>query len=240
MSDYDRSNYTYGKTAGSLSAYITKVFGHMGIGLAITAAVAFLGYYSVVTGGIFYKLLTTAPWFMFVLLFAELGIAFGMGRAVSGMSSATCRLMFFIYSALTGITFSLLPMTYGISTVFTAFLFAAVLFICCAIIGHTTSVDLSKFAGLMMGALLALIIMTVISLFVPVLRNSLFIGYLGLIIFLGITAWDMQKVKRFYYQVEEGELKENLAIYSAFELYLDFINIFLYILRILGSRSSRN
>ena len=90
-----------------------------------------------------------------------------------------------------------------------------------------------------MGALLALVLVSVISLFVPVLRESMWIGYLGLAVFLGLTAFDMQKIKQFYYGTGEGTIRESLAVYAAFQLYLDFINMFLYILRILGSRSSR-
>ncbi|HCK89103.1 MAG TPA: BAX inhibitor (BI)-1/YccA family protein [Erysipelotrichaceae bacterium] len=239
MSEYNRSGY-YGESAGSLNAYVTKVFGHMGIGLLITAAVAFLGYYSASTGGLFLRVLTTAPWLTFVFCIAELGIAIAFGAGLTRFSPAVCRLLFFVYSALTGITFAFLPMYYGLGTFFTAFLFAAVLFVCCAVIGHTTNIDLTRFSGLLSGALLSLVIMTVISLFIPALRNSLFIGYAGLIIFLGITAFDMQKIRSFYYTSTEGYLKENLAIYMAFQLYLDFINIFLYVLRILGSRNSRN
>jgi len=141
-----------------------------------------------------------------------------------------------VYSALTGFTFSFVLMAYDMNTVFVAFLFAAVLFASCAIIGHTTKVDLTKFSGLLFGALLALVIMTVISIFVPVLRNNLLFGYLGLFIFLVYTAFDMQKIKQYYYNVGEGTIKENLAVFGAFQLYLDFINIFIYILRILGNR----
>ena len=120
-----------------------------------------------------------------------------------------------------------------------AFAFAAVLFFCCAIIGHTTNVDLSKFGGLMIGGLIALVITSIVSMFIPALRDGLLISYVGVILFLFLTAWDMQKIKGFYYGVEEGRLKNNLAIYGAFELYLDFLNMFLYLLRILGRGSKK-
>jgi FtsH-binding integral membrane protein len=113
-----------------------------------------------------------------------------------------------------------------------------VLFISCAIIGHTTSVDLSRFTGLLFGALLAVVIVSVLGIFIPALRGSLLIGYAGLIVFLGLTAFDMQKIKQYYY-VPDEKIKGNLAVYSAFQLYLDFINILLYILRILGNSKSR-
>lgn len=239
MSEYNRPN-AYAYTSGiTLNEYIRKIFALMAGGLGITTVIAALGYFSFASGGIVYKLLVSMPFIAIILLLAEIGCAIAMSAGITRFSTGTCTALFFVYSALTGITFSVLPMSYGISTVFTAFLFAAVLFVCCAVIGYTTNVDLTKFSGLLMGALLALVIMTVISMFVPALRNSLFIGYAGLLIFLALTAFDMQKIKKFYYGTGEGDtIRANLAVYSAFQLYLDFINIFLYVLRILGNRKN--
>jgi FtsH-binding integral membrane protein len=239
MSEYNSQSQVYYESGESLRTYITKVFTTMTIGLLITTLVAFDGYLSLMRGGIFLQVLSSAPWIVYVLLFAELGVAIAMSMGITKFSPMTCRILFFVYSALTGLTFSTLPLAYGVTTVFTAFLFAAVLFACCAVIGHTTNVDLTQFRGLLMGALLALVLVSVISLFVPVLRESMWIGYLGLAVFLGLTAFDMQKIKQFYYGTGEGTIRESLAVYAAFQLYLDFINMFLYILRILGSRSSR-
>ena len=238
MSEYNRPGtaYTY-ESGATLNQYIRKVFALMAGGLAITTAIAAFGFFSFANGGIVYQILAAGRFLPIVLVLVQFGVAIAMSAGISRFSTGTCTALFFIYSAITGMTFSILPMVYGISTVFTAFLFAAVLFVCCAVIGYTTNVDLTKFSGLLMGALLALVIMTVISMFVPVLRNSLFIGYAGLLIFLALTAYDMQKIKHFYYGTAEGDtIRANLAVYSAFQLYLDFINIFLYILRILGNR----
>ena len=237
MYEYER-NQAYTADAGSLNAYMTKVFLNMAVGLGLTALVAFLGYYSVMTGGIFYTILVSMPMLGIILLLAQLGIAIALGHGITKYSVGTCRGLFLGYSAMTGITFTTLALSYGIGTVFTAFLFAAVLFACCAVIGKYTNVDLSRFSGLFRGALIALLITTVISLFVPALRASLFMSYAGLLIFLGLTAYDMQKITHFYYS-SGGTLRENLAIYAAFELYLDFINILIYLVRILGSRNSR-
>lgn len=239
MSEFNRPEVIIEEGRESLGAYYAKVFGIMGMGLIITSVVAFFGYYSLVNGGIVYSLLS-GPMSMIVLLVlfaAELGIAFTIGRSLTNMKTSTVRLMFIIYSAITGLTFSVIPAAYGFGTVFVAFIFAAVLFVSCGIIGKTTSVDLSQFRGLLYGALLAVIIMSVLSIFIPVLRNNLLFGYFGLIVFLGLTAYDMQKIKSFYYSADSELVKDNLAIYAAFELYLDFINILLYIIRILGNRN---
>lgn len=238
MSEFNRPGAAYTYESGTtLNAYVRKVFAIMASGVGVTALVAFLGYLSFSSGGFAYQLLVSFPFVSWILLIAELGIAIAMSAGITRFSTGTCTALFFVYSALTGVTFSFLPAAYGISTIFTAFLFAAVLFACCAIIGYTTNVDLTRFGGLLMGGLLALVIMTVISLFIPALRNSLFIGYIGLGLFLAITAFDMQRIKQFYYGTgTDGTMRSNLAVYAAFQLYLDFINIFLKVLQILGNR----
>lgn len=238
MTNFERPNVFDGQGVVTFNQYLTKVFMHMGLGLVVTAAVAFGSFYSIYTGGIVYQLFFSNSMMMFVLLFAQLGIVIALGRGLNSFSTTTCRLLFLGYSALTGLTFGVLPIAYGVGTVFTAFIYAAVLFVSMAIIGKTTSVDLSKYSGLLIGGLFTVVIMSVLSIFIPVLRNNILISYLGLIIFLGITAWDVQRIKGYYLQ-SSGALQENLAVYGAFQLYLDFINIFIYLLRIL-SRNSKN
>ncbi len=239
MSEFNRPENAYTQSGVSLNAYIAKVFTIMGIGVALTAAIAFIGYSSMLNGGFLANLIMGTPWISLVILLAELGIAMAMGAGLTRFNTTTLYVMFFVYSALTGVTFSVLPFAYGLGTFGTAFLFAAVLFISCAIIGNTTSVDLTKFSGLLFGALISLVLVSAVSIFIPSLRGSLIFGYAGLIIFLGLTAFDMQKIKQYYY-IQDDRIQGNLAVYSAFQLYLDFINILMYILRILGNSRSRN
>jgi len=234
------TNYysTYEQTDG-LRTYLTKVFTNMALALGVTTIVAVLCFMSLINGGIVYSLLSNSV-FALLLFVIQIVLVMSMSKSVMSGTPTQTRLLMLGYSALTGLTFSVLPMAYGLYNVFVAFIFAAVLFISMACIGHFTSVDISKFSGLLTGGLIALVIMSVLSMFIPVLRNSLLMGYLGLALFLGITAWDMQRIKQMYYQIGEGTIRDNLSIYGAFQLYLDFINIFLYVLRILGSRSSRD
>ena len=239
MSEYN--NYEAYESAGeSLRTYINKVFIKMASALVLTAAVAFLGYRSLFTGGILYKLMLGSNFGFIAILIVQIGVVIGLSAGLRKLSPAAANILFYVYAAITGVTFSVLPLAFEISTIFTAFLFAAVLFGSCAVIGHTTNVDLSRFSGLLVGGLIALIITSVISIFVPALRNNLIISYLGLAIFLGLTAWDMQKIKRYYYGTQEGTaMRANLATYAALDLYLDFINIFLRVLQILGRNSRR-
>lgn len=237
MSEFNRESvYSAGTT---LQQYITKVFTIMGIGVGITGLVAWFGYMNLINGGWLYDILVSSyTFFMLIVCAAQIGIAVAMGRGLTTMKTSTAKTLFFVYSALTGLTCSVLPLAFGISTVFTAFAFAAVMFGSCAVIGHFTNVDLSKFSGLMIGGLFAMVIASVLSMFIPALQGTLVISYIGIILFMALTAWDMQKIKNYYYStMHDGTLSGNLAIYSAFQLYLDFINLFLYILRILGNRS---
>lgn len=243
MSEFNQSQ-TYVNEAGTtLNAYITKVFTMMGIAVLITAVVAFAGYMSLVSGGFMMQAYMSGAMSIgyIVCLIAQFGICIFLSMRITKMETKTAQILLYAYAAVTGITFAVLPLAFDVATVFSAFAFAAVMFFCCAIIGHTTSVDLTKFSGLLIGALIALVVATLLSFFIPVLRDSLIISYIGVILFLVITAWDMQKIKQFYYGTQGGigTIGGNLAVYGAFQLYLDFINLFLRILRILGSRSNR-
>ncbi|MBP3869293.1 MAG: Bax inhibitor-1/YccA family protein [Solobacterium sp.] len=224
--------------ASGLKSYITGVFVKMGIAVLITAAVAFAGMFALINGGMLGNAFSIL---MIVAMVAQFGICMFLSSRIMTMQTSTATALFYGYAALTGVTFSVLGLNFGITTMFMAFAFASVMFFCCAIIGHTTNVDLTKFSGLMIGGLIALVLATIVSLFVPALRNGLLISYIGVILFLFLTAWDMQKIKGYYYGTQGGygQMGANLAIYGAFQLYLDFINIFLYVLRIMGSRSSR-
>lgn len=241
MSEFNSQSQVYDADASGLKTYVSKVFVNMAIALGVTTLVAvILGYPIYGTTSIVDRLFTQAPYLFMVLIVAEFGIAIAMGAGLSKFSTVTCRVLMFLYAAITGVTFAFLPELYGGQPVFEAFLFAAVLFTCMAVIGNYTRVDLTKFSGLFRGALLAFVILTILSLFIAPLRNNIVMGYIGLVLFLGLTAWDMQKIKAYYYQIGEGTIKENVAIYSAFQMYLDFINIFLYVLRILGNGRSRD
>jgi len=232
MSEFNRE--AYAGEAGGLKAYITKVMTKMGIAMVITAAVAFAVYAS----GL-YVVLASSLMFLIVAI-VQLVLCGSLSASLSRMDAQGMTAKFYGYAALTGVTFSILPLVFDVSTIFYAFAYAAVMFFACAVIGHTTNVDLSKFSGLFMGAMIAMLVALVFAMFIP--GMNLAISYIGIILFLGITAWDMQKIKSYYYGTNEGYgvAGESLAVYGAFSLYLDFINVFLYVLRILGVRSDRN
>ncbi len=237
MSEFNREN-VYTDDQDSLRSYIVKVFTKMGIAMAITAAVAFVCFMNLYDGGFLYKALVQMPFLMWIAMFAQIGVCIAFTAGLQKMQKSTVTILFYAYAALTGISFSFLPFAYGVDTVFEAFAFAAVMFISCAVIGHNTKVDLSKFSGLMFGALISLVLASIVGMIFNFSGFTLMISYVGVILFLVLTAWDMQKIKAYYYQLDDyNDMRSKMAIYSAFQLYLDFINIFLYVLRILGSRN---
>ena len=167
--------------------------------------------------------------FIFAII-AELITVIFLTARIRKMSPTTARISFLLYSFLTGLTFSSIFLVYELSSILIIFLVAALLFGIFALIGNYTSIDLTKFGTFLIMMLFGIIICTLINIF---LNNSTFdiiITIISLIVFLGYTAYDIQKVKLLEDEIEE----DNLAIYGALQLYLDFINILLDLLNLFG------
>ena len=189
MSEFNQSQ-TYVNQAGvTLQAYITRVFTLMGGALAVTALVSFAGFNLVSAALASESMATVAVVIFFAAMIAQFALCFALSRRIATLQTRTATILLYGYAVVTGITFSVLPMVYDGSTLFSAFAFSAVLFFSCAVIGHTTNVDLTKFSGLLIGGLIAMVIATIASMFIPALRESLFISYIGVILFLFLTAW---------------------------------------------------
>lgn len=167
--------------------------------------------------------------FIFAII-AELITVIFLTARIRKMSPTTARISFLLYSFLTGLTFSSIFLVYELSSILIIFLVAALLFGIFALIGNYTSIDLTNFGTFLLMMLFGIIICTLINIF---LNNSTFdiiITIISLIVFLGYTAYDIQKVKLLEDEIEE----DNLAIYGALQLYLDFINILLDLLNLFG------
>lgn len=238
MSEFNRDQTVYVNEQAGLKDYIVGVFTKMGIALLITAASAYGLYASNLIG----RMAMSSPGILSMLymlaIAVEFGIAIYFSSRLLSMSTGTAKALFYVYAIVTGLTFSTLFYSYDASTIAISFLFTAVVFFSCAIIGRFTNVDLSRFSGIMMGGLVALILVSILGMFIPAIGNSLLLSYVGILLFCGITAWDMQRIMSLYYQTNGGygQTGANLAIYGAFELYLDFINLFLRILSVFGNR----
>ncbi len=172
------------------------------------------------------------------LLIAEVVLVVILSARIHKMSFTTAGIVFVIYSILNGVTLSVLLMIYTFESIALAFFITAGTFTAMALIGHFTKKDLSSMGQILLMALIGLVIATVVNLFIGSSTFQYILSYVGVIIFVGLTAYDAQKIKN---QINEfgTEISENtmkLALMGALELYLDFINLMIYILRILGSR----
>lgn len=217
----------------SMQKYYWKTFMTMGLGLLVSAIVALL--LSINYTG--YRILLQMPWLTYVLPILELGVVIAFSARLFKSSVNTVRVMFFAYALLTGVTFGFIQYVFEVSTIFLAFGITCVYFGCLCLIGHTTKVNLSRLAPIFITGLICLIIFNVAAIFMDLSAFEMIACSAGLVIFTGLTAYDAQKMKKLYFEHEGDEaMLERLSMYSAMELYLDFINIFLYILRILGSR----
>ena len=166
-----------------------------------------------------------------VLLIAELGLAIFLSARIHKMKPTTARISYLLYTFLSGLTFSSIFIVYKIQSIMLVFLVTAILFLAFALIGHFTKVDLTKLGTILIMMLLGVIICSLINIFLGNSTFDLILSCVSVIIFLGFIAYDIQKIKRLYDYLPE----DNLAVIGAFELYLDFINIFLDLLNIFGN-----
>ena len=180
--------------------------------------------------------------FGYVAMFAPLGLVMAMGFGLSKLSYPALVGVFVLYSALTGISLSFILLTYTAGSVVSCFAAAAGIFGIMAFMGYTTNIDLSKFGPILMVGVIGIVIASVINMFIQSEQFSLVMAYLGIAVFTALTAYDVQKIKRIGEGLEtNGEQvlqvdSKKMAIVAALSLYLDFLNIFLFLLRIFGSR----
>lgn len=229
MDLYTNDQQSLGNT--TLKQHMLKTYTWMFLGVLITFATAFLvGNSSLV----YYFYSTPLP---LVMLIAQIGVVVTLVTRLLKMKESTAKMLFIAYSVMTGFTFSSLGYAYLESDIALAFAMATIFFGCLVVIGSTTKMDLSKIGSMCIAGLLAFIIFQVLAMVFGWGYDVVLYSIIGLLLFTGITAWDVQKARKLYMANEGNQaLLNKLSIYSAFDLYLDFINIFIYILRILGSR----
>ncbi len=180
--------------------------------------------------------------FGYIAMFAPLGLVLAMGFGLSKLSYPALVGIFVLYSVLTGISLSFILLSYTSGSIVSCFAAAAGIFGLMAFMGYTTNIDLSKFGPILMVGLVGIIIASVVNMFIQSEQFSLIMAYLGIAVFTALTAYDVQKIKRIGEGIEaNGEQvlqveSKKMAIVAALSLYLDFLNIFLFLLRIFGSR----
>jgi len=217
--------------------FIANVFAWMGIALAITA---FTAYYFASNENLINLLfnpetgMTILGW---VVMLAPFGFVLAMGMGFQRFSAGTLTLLFGVFSVLMGASLSFILLIYTASSVFLTFAVTAGMFGIMSFVGYTTKTDLTKFGSLMMMGLIGIIIASVVNMFMHSEAFDYIISFIGVLVFTGLTAYDVQKLKRIGAGVQYGaESTKKLVIMGALSLYLDFINLFLFLLRFLGNR----
>ena len=213
-----------------LSKFFSGVYLWMFIGLLVSGLVAYYTSVSLNMLNFVYKSYT-------LIIIAELVVVIAFSALRRKVSPLVAKILFLTYAALSGLTLSSIFLVYKIDSIGMVFLSSAIMFGLLALYGYTTKTDLTSFGKLLLFGLIAVIIMSIINIFVGNGTFGIIISIVSVVIFLGLTAWDMQKLKSIYnyYSSDENELAK-FTIYGALDLYLDFINIFLQLLSLFGKR----
>ena len=213
-------------------ALMRKVFVWMTLALAITGLTA----YGVATSPTILSLIFSSNVTVFGLIIAEFALVFAISGAINRMSLSTATILFILYSVINGATLSSIFLTFSVATIGKVFFITAGTFGAMALVGYTTKTDLTSMGKLLFMALLGIIIASVVNMFVGSSGLDLILSYVGVLVFVGLTAYDTQKIKQMCQSAPDaGESTQKLALIGALSLYLDFINLFLYLLRIFGN-----
>ena len=213
-------------------ALMRKVFVLMTLALAITGLTA----YGVATSPTILSLIFSSKVTFFGLIIAEFALVFAISGAINRLSLSTATMLFILYSVINGATLSSIFFAFSVATISKVFFITAGTFGAMALVGYTTKTDLTSMGKLLFMALLGIIIASVVNMFVASSGLDLILSYVGVLVFVGLTAYDTQKIKQMCQAAPDAsESTQKLALIGALSLYLDFINLFLYLLRIFGN-----
>ncbi|WP_395755643.1 Bax inhibitor-1/YccA family protein [Edwardsiella ictaluri] len=235
MDRYPRTNDTLVARAGSgIQAYMAQVYGWMCCGLLLTALVA---WYAARTPAVL-NLIFANKMVFFGLIIVQLGVVFVLSGMVNRLSGAAATSLFMLYSLLTGLTLSSIFVVYTYSSIASTFVVSAGMFGAMSLYGYTTKRDLSGMGSMLFMALIGLVLASVVNIWLKSSALTWIETYAGVLIFVGLTAYDTQKLRVMGEQLSADDRDgfRRYAIMGALTLYLDFINLFLMLLRIFGDR----
>lgn len=225
--------YRAEQAAATQGAFVRKVYNWMGLGLATTAVVSlYIASNPTLLAWIFGK-----PMIFFGLILAELGLVIALSAGINRMQAATATFMFFLYSALNGVTLSAIFIAYTSASIANTFFVSAGTFGAMSLYGYTTKRDLTSWGSFLTMGLIGVILASVVNFFFKSEAIYWLVTYAGIIVFVGLAAYDAQRIKAMALQGFGDEQSERKgAVIGALQLYLDFINLFLLLLRIFGKR----
>lgn len=222
------------RTDSTFRTLLQQVYGWMASGLALTGLVAWYVSQSETLMALIF-----GQQFVFMgLILVELALVFGLSWGLSRMSAALATTGFVLYSAISGATLAAVFLVYTTESIASTFLVTACVFGAMSIYGYTTQRDLSSWGSLLFMGLIGVILASVVNIFLQSTAMYWVITYAGVLIFVGLIAYDTQKLKQLSNRIDgrDSEMFQKMVILGALSLYLDFINLFLYLLRLLGKR----
>jgi uncharacterized protein len=233
-----------------LRAYMLRVYNYMAVGVALTGVAAWITYMAsattdpalavarlpngVMLTSIGHTLFQSG--FYWVLLLAPLGLVFFISFRIQHLAAGTAQGVFFFYAALLGVSLAPIFMIYTGASISRVFFISAASFGALSLYGYTTQRDLSPFASFLYMGLFGIILASLVNYFFPSPGLSFVISVVGVLVFAGLTAWDTQRIKEMYSVMDDGTVAGRKAVMGALSLYLDFINLFLMLLRLFGDR----
>jgi FtsH-binding integral membrane protein len=250
MSYFDR-NYATARGAGravaidaGLRAYMIRVYNYMAAGVALTGIVSWLTYQAAVVTNAAGNIVGLTPFGQaiyggpatIVLILATLGLVFFMSFRIQTLQPSTALVLFMAYAALLGLMLSSVFLAYTGASITRVFFVSAVSFGALSLYGYTTQRDLSAMGSFLIMGLFGLMIAMLVNIFLKSTGLDFVISAAGVLIFAGLTAWDTQRIKEMYSEMDDGTIAGRKAVMGALKLYLDFINLFLFLLRFLGDR----
>jgi FtsH-binding integral membrane protein len=258
MANYDNQPARFGAAVGGavpaidegLRAHMLRVYNYMAIGLALTGVLAYLTYSLATTSdpsqavatmgnGVMLTSLGATIYggiMMWVLILAPLALVFFISFRINSLSVGTAQAMFWLYAALLGVSLSSIFVVYTAQSITQVFFISAATFGAMSLFGYTTKRDLTQFGSFLIMGLIGVIIAMVVNIFLQSSALGFAISVLGVLIFVGLTAYDTQKIKEMYSVNDDGTVSGRKAIMGALTLYLDFLNIFLFMLQLFGDR----
>ena len=241
LRDYQARGQHMGTQAGAaidegLRSYMLRVYNLMALGLAITGVAAYGTYVMAASNQAFAQMLYASP-LRWVVMLAPLALVFFLSFRINKMSVSAAQTTFWIYSALMGLSLSSIFLVFTGQSIVQTFFITAASFGALSLWGYTTKRDLSGMGSFLFMGLIGIIIAMVVNIFLASSALQFAISAIGVLVFAGLTAYDTQQIKEMYYEGDGATVAGRKAIMGALRLYLDFINLFLFLLQFLGNRA---
>lgn len=212
-----------------LRAYMLSVYNYMALALGLTGGVALL----VVSSPAVLQAIMPAMW-LFIL--APIGLVFFLSFRINKIQYSTAQILFWLYAAMNGVAFSVIFLAYTYESIARVFFITAGMFAAMSLYGYTTKKDLTNWGSFLFMGLFGIIIASIVNIFIVSSMLQFIVSIAGVVIFTGLTAYDTQAIKETYIEGSSADIAGKRAIFGALRLYLDFINLFLMLLRLLGDR----